>query len=259
MSPLATPLLMMSPLRSGRYRLPIAPTSSRPRTSTTIRPRTAGGRSGSSPIMRRLRGGRSRSPALGRSASALGAPCARGLGSPGGRPGGPRARRRSAGRAGLEQALATLLVDVVGRPRRPASVGWTRTTRRSSRRRAALDEAALLHPVDDPGRARDRDVERLREPAHRQRPVRLEDRQDVEVDEAERALQPRAEHAASARAGSTRSSRRRSAWTHRGSRRPIIQCHVDNLRQIDHAVKDDRRAAGVAGAALPAEPASRSG
>ena len=60
---------------------------------------------------------------------------------------------------------------------------------------APLDEAALLHPVDDPGRAGDRDVERLGELAHRQRALGLEDRQDVEVDEAERAAEPAAEHA----------------------------------------------------------------
>ena len=53
-----------------------------------------------------------------------------------------------------------------------------------------LDEPALVHPVDDPGRARDRHVERLGELAHRQRAVGLEHRQDVQVDEAERAAQP---------------------------------------------------------------------
>ena len=58
----------------------------------------------------------------------------------------------------------------------------------------ALDEAALLHPADDPGRARDRHVERVGELRHRQRAARLEDGQDVEVDQAQRALQPRPEH-----------------------------------------------------------------
>ncbi len=54
----------------------------------------------------------------------------------------------------------------------------------------ALDEAALLHAVHDPGRARLGDVERLREGAHRQRAVDLEDREDVEVHEAERTRGP---------------------------------------------------------------------
>ena len=55
---------------------------------------------------------------------------------------------------------------------------------------AAGDEAAALHPADDAGHARDRDVEGLRELAHRARPGLLEDRDDVEVDEAQRAALP---------------------------------------------------------------------
>ena len=66
----------------------------------------------------------------------------------------------------------------------------TRTTRRSLVVAAALDEAALLHPVDDAGGARLGHVERLGEAAHRERAVDVEDGQDVEVDEAERAARP---------------------------------------------------------------------
>src|SRR4051794_38753181 len=50
---------------------------------------------------------------------------------------------------------------------------------------APLDEAALLHPVDDPGGAGDRYVELLGEAGHREWALQLEDRQDVDVDEAE--------------------------------------------------------------------------
>jgi len=45
----------------------------------------------------------------------------------------------------------------------------------------ALDEPALLHAVDDARRAGHRDVERLRELAHRQGPIDLEHGQDVEI------------------------------------------------------------------------------
>ena len=53
-----------------------------------------------------------------------------------------------------------------------------------------LDEAALLHPVDDPGRARLAHVHGVGEAAHRQRPLGVEREQDVEVDEAERPTRP---------------------------------------------------------------------
>ena len=48
-----------------------------------------------------------------------------------------------------------------------------------------LHEAAPLHPVDDAGGAGLRDIEGLGDAAHRQRAVDLEDRQDVEMDEAQ--------------------------------------------------------------------------
>src|SRR5947208_40010 len=52
----------------------------------------------------------------------------------------------------------------------------------------ALDEPAPLHPVDDARRARDGNLEELCETAHGQRTVRIELVQDVEMDEAQRAL-----------------------------------------------------------------------
>ena len=52
----------------------------------------------------------------------------------------------------------------------------------------SLDEASRLHPVDDAGHARDRDVEGLGEAAHRHRALGLEERQNVEVGHAHRAL-----------------------------------------------------------------------
>jgi hypothetical protein len=58
---------------------------------------------------------------------------------------------------------------------------------------APLDQAALLHPIHDPGRARNRDIERLRETAHRQRSVRLENGENVQVNDAQRPAKPRPE------------------------------------------------------------------
>lgn len=55
---------------------------------------------------------------------------------------------------------------------------------------AALDQVAGFHPVDDARGARNADVERFREVAHRQRTFRLEEREDVQVGQAERALVP---------------------------------------------------------------------
>ena len=201
MSPLATPLLMMSALRSGRYRLPIAPMSSRTRTIASVPSRTAADRSAAGRSSRRLR------PWLRPLAAGGPRPRARATGPPRGRPerrggraGTPGARRRRAGRAAGRGARGAA-PSCRGRPRGRPRSGSTRTTRRSSSSWLALDEAALLHPADDPGRARDRHVERVGELRHRQRAVRLEDRQDVEMDQAERALEPRPEHAASARCG----------------------------------------------------------
>lgn len=61
------------------------------------------------------------------------------------------------------------------------------------RARSALDQPTLLHPIDYPGRAGDRDVKGLGQPAHRLRTVGLQDRQDVKVDEAQGAAHPRPE------------------------------------------------------------------
>ena len=55
---------------------------------------------------------------------------------------------------------------------------------------ATFHESPVDHPVHDPGHARDRDIELLGEAAHRQRSLGLEQRQDVEVDQAERTLLP---------------------------------------------------------------------
>ena len=96
---------------------------------------------------------------------------------------------------------------------------------------APLDETALLHAIDDPGRAGDRDIQSLGQLAHGERAVGLEHSQHMQVDEAERAAQPVPERAGtltrtpggqfleeivdypSARAGSP----------------AIIQWHIDNL------------------------------
>ena len=59
----------------------------------------------------------------------------------------------------------------------------------------SLDEAALLHPVDDPGHARHGDVERLGQVAHGVRAVRVEHGEHVQVNEAERAVVPAAKGA----------------------------------------------------------------
>ncbi len=58
---------------------------------------------------------------------------------------------------------------------------------------AANDEPAIFHPADDPGRARDGYVEKLRETAHRRGSGVFEDHQHVEVDQADGAPMPMAE------------------------------------------------------------------
>jgi hypothetical protein len=53
-----------------------------------------------------------------------------------------------------------------------------------------LDQTALLHATHDPGHACDRDVERLCQMAHGVGTIRIDDREDIEVDEAERVPTP---------------------------------------------------------------------
>ena len=148
MSPLATPLLMMSALRSGRYRLPSAWMSSSARTTTSrygVRAQVASGRGRSTS---RLRVRRPRPSRIGRGASRVG------------RRGSSRARRRSSGRAGVRACCGARAAEVaehgvagIGRVDEddPPVVGVV----------AALDEAALLHPIDDP-RQRSRPRRRVR-------------------------------------------------------------------------------------------------
>ena len=100
---------------------------------------------------------------------------------------------------------------------------------------AALDEAALLHAVHDPGGARLRDVERLRQGAHRERAVRLEDGQDVEVDEAQRPRRP-APHVADMSAGVWEVSSSSSSL----SRRSRLGCRAPR-----GADPDSRRSCGA--------------
>ena len=68
--------------------------------------------------------------------------------------------------------------------RRP-SVTRTSTTRRSSGTRVRSTKPALLDPVDEPGRVRERHVEHLGQPAHRHLAVALERVQDVELGHAD--------------------------------------------------------------------------
>ena len=58
---------------------------------------------------------------------------------------------------------------------------------------APFHEASLLHAVDDAGRAGLGHVERLGEGTHRDRPLLVQDRQHVEVDEAEWPRRPAAQ------------------------------------------------------------------
>jgi hypothetical protein len=103
----------------------------------------------------------------------------------------------------------------------------------------AFDQSARVHPVDDPGHARDRDVELLRQLPHRQRAVRLEDGQDVEVDQTEAAALPPSERAhelarvpgeelVEEGVGQLPSAGRRQPILRRGA---DIQWHVDSLRR----------------------------
>jgi hypothetical protein len=52
----------------------------------------------------------------------------------------------------------------------------------------ALDEAALLHPVEEAGGVRHADPQPRRKPAHRQRPVLLQNPQDLEMRQADAAV-----------------------------------------------------------------------
>ena len=240
MSPLATPLLMMSPLRSGRYRLPIAWTSSRPEDEQRAGRGTAGGRSGAGRSSRRLRGVGGAGAAcrrLGDAAASTGAPSHRPEADRGSAP----ARRRSAGRGAARGLLAALLADVAedraGRPRsggrgRPA--GRRSSWRRSTRPRSSIRSTIPVALATETSRA----SASLR---HRQRAVGLEDGQDVEVDEAERALAASAGTRPSARAGSTTSSRRR-ARRPRACGRAQPGCMIFNVTltiyvSVDHSVK----------------------
>ena len=247
MSPLATPLLMMSALRSGRYRLPIAWTSSRTRTTTSwprVRPEVGpeqadhGSASAVGCGRRRARAADvARRQLATRRAAHRPQPDEAGL----------RARRRSVAPAARASVLAAVRAS---RSRKTASPGVGRVDEDDPPVRrvvAALDEAALLHPVDDAGRAGDRDVERLGEPAHRQRALGLEDRQDVEVDEAERAAQPAPEQPMRSRGFQAVSSSTTASSI--ASRPPIIQCHIDNLaRPVRIGVKRPRPASAPAAA-----------
>ena len=58
---------------------------------------------------------------------------------------------------------------------------------------AAFDQAALLHAIDDPGHARHRDLKGVGEVAHRIGSICIEQRQHVEVNEADRVAMPSAE------------------------------------------------------------------
>src|ERR1035437_8558035 len=61
---------------------------------------------------------------------------------------------------------------------------------------ASLYQPALLHAIDDPGRAGVGDVHRLGQLFHRERPFGLEGSQDVEMDEAESVPVPGLEYPA---------------------------------------------------------------
>ena len=63
-----------------------------------------------------------------------------------------------------------------------------------------LDEASLLHPVDDAGRVAERHVEQLRQAAHRQVAVVLEQPHDVHMGHADPGL----DEATGARAAESR-------------------------------------------------------
>ena len=107
-----------------------------------------------------------------------------------GGPDGPEAAKRNAWRSSSSsreqpgEMLPTLLHHVT-EDREPVSVGIDQDDAAVLVVVLALDQAALLHPADDPGRARDGDIERVGETRHRQGAAHLEDGQDVEVDQAQ--------------------------------------------------------------------------
>jgi hypothetical protein len=97
----------------------------------------------------------------------------------------------------------------------------------------SLDQAALLHPIDDPGRARHRHIERLGQLAHRERAVGLEDRENVQVDETQRPTQPLAQRAgAFARVPRGQLLEEVVDGPPARGRPAFIQWHVDNLCHV---------------------------
>ena len=136
-----------------------------------------------------------------------------------------RKRSSSSSVMPLEQrreVLAALGRRGRGRPRRRRRCAWTRTTRRSpgSRRRSTRPRSSIRSTIPvalatDTSRA---SASRL----IGQRALGLEDRQDVEVDEAQRAAQPvpeRADPLARAARRSSRRAARRSVGGGSGRRR----------------------------------------
>lgn len=101
-----------------------------------------------------------------------------------------------------------------------------------------LEEATLLHAIHDPGHAGDRDVESLGEVAHGVGTVGVKDREDVEMNQAERVAMPapegndelaRVPGQELAEEGVDEPSTAIRGG-HLGRRYVDIQCHINNLR-----------------------------
>jgi hypothetical protein len=69
---------------------------------------------------------------------------------------------------------------------------------------ASLNQPALLHSIDDAGRARVGDVHCLGQSLHRERPFGLESSQDVQMDETEGMPVPGLEHTTAVSGGPAR-------------------------------------------------------
>ena len=83
-------------------------------------------------------------------------------------------RGRRAGRGSAAKRSSLERVDLVEHAARPARRDPDQDDPAVVRDADALDEPALLHPVDEPGGVRERHVQQVRQPAHRHLAVALE-------------------------------------------------------------------------------------
>ena len=130
------------------------------------------------------------------------------------------------------EALAPPVADLAEDVRAALASRWTRTTRRSSS--AWRRSTSRASPSGRRSRSRSPPTRRApRRAGSSAEARRLQDRQDVEVDEAERAAQPAPERGlALARVPDRQLVEQRRRACGGGRSLAIIQCHIDNLGHL---------------------------